>query len=335
MRTRMSAPYSTAVVIAASCLLCAGVIGPTSVKALAAPQTQGGPAPQSAEASTLKVVVVGSGAGPLVNVQRFGPSILIDAGGQLLLFDCGRGATIRLAQMGISIGRVNRVFLTHLHSDHLIGLPDLFLTAPSGATGRRVPLEVWGPVGTRDMMDYMQRAFAFDLRMRRDEERWSKEGLSVVTRDIEQGVVFENLGLKVIAFLVDHGHVKPAFGYRVEYNGHSVALSGDTRPSENLIKYAQGVDVLIHEAASGDYSRATTQEQREQIEFVTGIHTLPEQAADIFSRVKPRLAIFAHAPVSEELIARTKRTYAGLVEGADDMMTIEIGKSIEIRRFAR
>ena len=335
MRIRISVPRSTIVAIAASCLLSAGVLGPATGKGLASSQTLSGPGRQSTEASTLKVIVVGSGAGPLVNVQRFGPSILIDAGGQLLLFDCGRGATIRLAQMGISIGRVNRVFLTHLHSDHLISLPDLLLTAPSGATGRKVPLEVWGPAGTRDMMDYMQRTFAFDLRMRRDEERWSREGLSVVSRDIEQGVVFENLGVRVIAFLVDHGHVKPALGYRVEYNGHSVALSGDTRPSENLVKYAQGVDVLIHEAASGDYSRATTPEQREQIEFVTGIHTLPEQAADIFNRVKPRLAVYAHAPVSEELIARTKKTYAGRVEGADDMMTIEIGQSIEIRRAGR
>jgi ribonuclease Z len=335
MRTRVSAQRLIVAAITAPLLLCVGYSGRASVKALALSQTQERPGRQSAAASTLKVVVLGSGAGPLVNVQRFGPSILIDAGNQVILFDCGRGATIRLAQIGIPIGRVNRVFLTHLHSDHVIGLPDLFLTAPSGPTGRKVPLEVWGPAGTREMMDYMQRSFAFDLRMRRDEERWSKEGLSVVSHDIEQGVVFENLGLKVIAFLVDHGPVKPAFGYRVEYAGHSVALSGDTRPSENLVKYAQGVDVLIHEATSGDYSRATTQEQREQLEFVNGIHTLPEQAADIFNRVKPRLAVYAHAPVSDDLIARTRKTYAGRVEGADDMMTIEIGQSIEIRRFGR
>jgi ribonuclease Z len=222
--------------------------------------------------------VVGSGAGPTVNVQRFGQSILIDAGTQLLLFDCGRGATIRLTQLGIPLARVNKVFLTHLHSDHVIDVPGLFRTAPAGFTGRKVPLEVWGPAGTRDMLEYMQRAFAFDLHMRRDEESWSKEGLSVISHDIEQGTVFENDGLKVTAFLVDHGPVKPAFGYRIDYRERSVALSGDTRFSQNLIRYAQGVDVLIHEAASGDYSRATTQAQREQLEFVNGIHTLPARA---------------------------------------------------------
>jgi ribonuclease Z len=237
--------------------------------------------------------------------------------------------------MGVPLGRINKVFLTHLHSDHLVDLPDLFLTAPSGPTGRKVPLEVWGPAGTRDMMESMQRTFAFDLHTRLEQERWSKEGLSVVSHDISQGVVFENNGLKVTAFLVDHGPVKPAFGYRIDRAGRSVALSGDTRPSDNLVKYAQGVDVLIHEAASGDVSRATTQEQREQLEFVTSIHTLPEQAADVFNRVKPRLAVYAHAPVSDDLLARTKRTYAGRLEGADDMMTIEIGQTIEVRRFGR
>src|SRR5262245_44483213 len=147
---------------------------------------------QSGVEESLKVIVVGSGAGPTVNIQRYGPSILIDAGGQLLLFDCGRGATIRLAQLGIPLARIDKVFLSHLHSDHIIALPDLFLTGPAGFTGRKVPLEVWGPAGTRDMMDSMQRTFAFDLHMRRDEERWSKEGLSAISHDIEQGTAFEN-----------------------------------------------------------------------------------------------------------------------------------------------
>lgn len=311
-------------------------LGTVTVVGMSSPAAMAGKGiAQSDSQSSLRAIVVGSGAGPTVNVQRYGPSILIEAGDQLLLFDCGRGATIRLTELGIPLARVNKVFLTHLHSDHIIALPDLFLTAPAGFTGRKVPLEVWGPAGTRDMMDSMQRTFAFDLNMRRNEERWSKQGLSAISHDIEQGTVFDNDGLTVTAFLVDHGPVKPAFGYRVDYRGHAVALSGDTRFSENLIKYAQGVDVLIHEATSGDYSRATTREQREQLEFVNGIHTLPEQAAEVFNRVKPKLAVYAHAPLSEDLIERTRRTYSGRVESADDMMTIEIGRTIEVRRFTR
>jgi ribonuclease Z len=288
---------------------------------------------QPGSRSSLKVIVVGSGAGPTVNVQRYGPSILIEAGGQLLLFDCGRGTTIRLTQLGIPLARVNKVFLTHLHSDHVIALPDLFLTAPAGPAGRNVPLEVWGPVGTREMMEHMQQTFAFDLHMRRDEERWSREGLSVMSHDIGEGTVFDNASLKVAAFLVDHGPVKPAFGYRIDYGEHSVALSGDTRFSENLIKHVRGVDVLIHEATSADYSQPMTKERREQLEFVNSLHTPPEQAGEVFSRVQPKLAVYAHAPASENLITRTRTTYSGPLESADDMMTIEVGQKIEVRRF--
>lgn len=115
----------------------------------------------------IKVVLLGTGVGPPVNLRQYGASTLVEAGGLRLLFDCGRGATIRLAQVGVPLGSVSRLFLTHLHSDHVIQLPDLLLTGWVGG-GRKVPLEVWGPEGTRDMMDHLQRAFAFDIHMRRD-----------------------------------------------------------------------------------------------------------------------------------------------------------------------
>ena len=208
---------------------------------------QSGAVVQSASPDNLKVVLLGSGVGPLVNLQQFGASTLIEAGGVRLLFDCGRGATIRLAQVGVPIGSISRLFLTHLHSDHVIQIPDLLLTGWVGG-GRSIPLEVWGPEGTRDMMDHLQQAFAFDIHMRRDvDEKAPGDGITVVSHDIKQGIVFDEQGVKVTAFLVDHGPVTPAFGYRVDYRGHSVVLSGDTRVSENLIRFAQGVDVLVHE----------------------------------------------------------------------------------------
>ena len=292
--------------------------------------------PQKTESSAiLKVTIVGSGGGPAVNVQRFGPSILVDAGGELLLFDAGRGATIRLAQLGIPLERVNKVFLTHLHSDHVIALPDLFLTPWASTAARKAPFQVWGPAGTRDMMANMERAFAFDIQVRRDiDEKFSKEGITSVTRDIEEGTVYEKDGLKVTAFRVDHGPVKPAFGFRVDYRGHSVAMSGDTRFSENLIKFARGVDVLIHEATSGDVNR-TSNQTREQIENIIAHHTLPEQAGEVFSRVNPKLAVYAHAPISDALIARTRTTYAGPLESSEDMMGIEIGSQVTVRRVNR
>ena len=183
--------------------------------------------PQSS--TTLKVTIVGSGGGPAVNVQRFGPSILVDGGGELLLFDAGRGATIRLAQLGIPLERVNKVFLTHLHSDHVIALPDLFLTPWASTAARQTPFEVWGPEGTRDMMANMERTFGFDIHVRRDiDEKFSKAGITVRAHDIVEGTIYEANGLKVAAFAVDHGPVKPAFGFRVDYGGRSLAMSGDT-----------------------------------------------------------------------------------------------------------
>ena len=254
-----------------------------------------------------------------------------------LLFDCGRGATLRLAQVGVPIGSISRLFLTHLHSDHVIQIPDLLLTGWVGG-GRRIPLEVWGPEGTREMMDHIQQAFAFDIHMRRDvDEKVPGDGIKVMSHDIKQGIVFEQDGVKVTAFLVDHGPVTPAFGYRVDYRGHSVVLSGDTRVSENLIRFAQGVDVLIHEVIDADAIRArpTYPANRQAMEAAIAHHTTPEQAGEVFSRVKPRLAVYSHAPNSERVLTKTRKTYAGALQGAEDMLTIEIGEKIEVRRFAR
>ena len=293
---------------------------------------------QTAPPDSFKVVLLGTGGGPPVNLQQFGASTLVEAGSVRLLFDCGRGATIRLTQVGVPIGSISRLFLTHLHSDHVIQIPDLLLTGWVGSGGRKIPLEVWGPDGTREMMDHIQQAFAFDIHMRRDvDEKFPGEGIKVVSHDIKQGVVFDKEGVKVTAFLVDHGPVKPAFGYRVDYRGHSVALSGDTRVSENLIRFAQGVDVLVHEVVDADAIRArpTYPANREAMEAVIAHHTTPEQAGEVFSRVKPRLAVYSHAPNSEGVMTQTRKTYAGPLQGPEDMLTIEIGEKIEVRHFAR
>ena len=296
---------------------------------------QSGAAIQATSSDNLKVVLLGTGVGPPVNLQQFGASTLIEAGAIRLLFDCGRGATLRLAQVGVPLGSINRLFLTHLHSDHIIQIPDLLLTGWVGG-GRRIPLEVWGPEGTRDMMDHMQQAFAFDIHMRRDvDEKAPVDGIKVVSHEIKQGVVFDQQGVKVTAFLVDHSPVTPAFGYRVDYRGHSVVLSGDTRVSENLIRFAQGVDVLIHEALDSETVRAWFPTNPKVAEAILAKHTTPEQAGEIFTRIKPRLAVYSHAPNAERVVTQTRKTYTGPLQGAEDMLTIEIGEKIEVRRSNR
>lgn len=290
---------------------------------------------QPASPDSLIVVLLGTGVGPPVNLQQFGASILVEAGDERLLFDCGRGATIRLTQAGVPIGSISKLFLTHLHSDHVIQIPDLLLTGWAG--GRRtVPLMVWGPAGTSDMMEHMQQAFAFDIHMRRDvDEKLPAAGIQVVSHDINEGVVFNEHGVKVTAFLVDHGPVKPAFGYRVDYHGRSVALSGDTRVSENLIRHAQGVDVLIHEAIDPDVLRKRADRPSPAVvENIIAHHTSFEQAGEVFSRVRPRLAVYSHAPNSESLISQTRKTYTGPLQGPEDLLTIVVGETIEVRHHS-
>ncbi len=282
--------------------------------------------------STLKVVLLGSAVGPRVNLQQFGASTLVEAGEVRLLFDAGRGATIRLVQAGVTLDSIHRLFITHLHSDHIIQIPDLLLTGWAGG-GRKVPLKVWGPKGTRAMMDHLQQAFVFDIHMRRDiDEKLPANGIKVVSHDIEEGVIFNQDGVKVTAFLVDHGVVAPAFGYRVDYLDHSVALSGDTRFSENLIQFSKGVDVLIYEVINPVIVRERSPLYAEAI---IAHHTTPEQAGEVFTRVKPRLAVYSHAPNSDSLITQTRKTYTGPLQGPEDLLTITIGKNIEVHHFAK
>ena len=292
--------------------------------------------PSVAASDSLKVVLLGTGVGPVVNLEQYGASTLVEAGGQRLLFDCGRGATLRLAQAGVPIGSVARVFLTHLHSDHLLALPDLLLVG--WTAGRRTgPLTVWGPAGTSDMMDHLQQAFAFDIHTRRDvDEHFPASGISVVSHDIQSdGVVFDENGLKVTAFRVDHGVVQPAFGYRVDYRGRSVVLSGDTRASENLVRHAQGADVLIHETIDPELLRTRPDRpSAATIDAIIAHHTTPEQAGTIFRRVAPRLAVYSHAPNTARVLAQTRTTYTGPLEGAEDLLTIRIGAEITVEHHA-
>jgi ribonuclease Z len=236
------------------------------------------------------------------------------------------------------------VFLTHLHSDHIVSLPELLLF-PWASQGRAVPLQVWGPTGTRAMMERLQEAFAFDIHVRRDvDERFSPEGIRVLATDIREGVVYESNGVKVTAFLVDHAPVEPAFGFRVDYRGRSVALSGDTKPSDNLVKAAQGVDLLVHEVggwkqdpnltgAPDDRFPGSTQTRR-QVQTIRNHHTDGAEAGSIFERVKPRLAVFSHYTVDPAATLRlVRQTYAGPVEFGEDLMAIDIGTTIAVRRF--
>ena len=279
---------------------------------------------------SLRVPLLGTGT-PSPIMERFGPSTLVEAGEEKFVFDAGRGAMQRLSQLGIRF--TENLFLTHLHSDHVVGLPDLWLTG--WVLGRTAPLRVWGPVGTKRMMSHLEEAFEFDIGIR---THYPREGVVVIAKDFTQGVVYEKKGVTITAFEVDHGDVRPAFGCRVDFAGRSVVLSGDTSFSENLIRHAQGADVLILNVVVPEAFRLhSTFHTPEQIEHIIPLHTTPEQAAEIFNCVKPKLALYSHisppAATAKELIAPTRKIYSGPLEVGEDLMTIEVGETIEVRRF--
>ena len=285
------------------------------------------------QAQNFKVTLLGTGY-PQPRMDRFGPSTLVEAGSEKFLFDCGRGAAQRLAQINVSFADVSALFLTHLHSDHTVGIPDLWLTG--WVQGRKVPFRVWGPTGTQQMMSHLERAYEFDIHIRRDvDEKLPAQGVVVVAKDIDQGVVYRSREVKITAFIVDHGPVKPALGYRIDYAGHSVVLSGDTRFSENLIRFSEGTDVLVHEVIDPDAFRIQNPSfSPERVRIVVAHHTTPEQAGTVFARVKPKLAVYSHVVPGDtpSLIPLTRKTYSGPLEVGEDLMSFEIGEKVVVRR---
>jgi ribonuclease Z len=185
--------------------------------------------PLQAQDSTIRVTLLGTGT-PRPTLERFGPSILIEAGADKLIFDVGRGATQRLAQLNISFAAITGVFLTHLHSDHVVGLPDLWLTGWLLAN-RTQPLPLWGPPGTTAMATHLEAAFAFDRQIRVADDGAPERGGALAATEATGGIIYDHAGLQVTAFPVDHGLVRPALGYAITYHGRRVVLSGDTRPS--------------------------------------------------------------------------------------------------------
>jgi len=278
----------------------------------------------------LRVTLLGTG-NPRPLLERFGPSTLVETGGDAILFDAGRGVTQRLFAID-RLAAVTDVFLTHLHSDHVVGLADLWLTG--WIFRRRGGLRVHGPPGTREMCEHLVKAHAFDLASRQEfSGHTAAADAGLHGEDLRPGTVHQGT-TAITAIEVDHGIVRPAYGYRIESGGRTVVLSGDTRKSGAVIAAARGCDVLVHEVA------AATPEAQQANEFTRQVltyHTSPEEAGEVFTAAKPRLAVYSHIVLLgghsvDQLIARTRTTYEGPLEVGVDGMTLDAGDTVEVRR---
>lgn len=292
--------------------------------------------PAAGQGRQITVTLLGTGC-PQAVMNRFGPSTLVEAGGQKLVFDAGRGALQRLTQLGVRWPDVQGVFLTHLHSDHVVGFPDLWLTGWLIAPGRNVPLPVWGPSGTSSMMVHLERAYQADIEVRIENDRAASDGVKIIAHDIAEGVVYDSGGVRVTAFEVDHAAVKPSFGFRIDFAGRSVVLSGDTRLSENLIRHARGVDLLVHEVfVPSTLARAGVPPDRAK--HIIAYHLTPEEAGQVFTRTRPRLAVYSHICLptasAQDILVPTRTTYSGPLELGEDLMAIDVGEQVTVRRPA-
>ncbi len=288
----------------------------------------------------MRVTLLGTGT-PMPNPNRFGAATLIEAGSHKLLIDAGRGVTIRLGQLGLPLRDVSEVFITHFHSDHLLGLADLWLIGwlPPAYGQREQPLRIWGPAGLSDITSGLEAAYARDIQIRiRDEQLPAAAARFDVTEFEAGGVVFDEDGVTVTAFEVDHGElIKPAFGYRIDFAGRSVVISGDTKFDENIIQAAEGVDLLIHEVMAVDERFFET---NPRMKLVAEHHTLPREAGIVFDRVRPGLAVYSHIvqaggpgippPSRADILAETRETYSGPLVMGEDLTSFEVGETVTV-----
>ncbi|MFB9262406.1 MBL fold metallo-hydrolase [Bradyrhizobium erythrophlei] len=292
----------------------------------------------TAFAAELRVTLLGTGT-PTPRLLSFSAATLVEAGPEKLIFDLGRGSTIRLFQKKIPIGAISAHFITHMHSDHVVGLPDMWLTGWIGTPfgSRKSPMVIFGPKGTVAMTENLTKAFSEDIRIRIDDEDYPPQGIAFAATDIEPGLVYEKNGVKVSAIEVNHGEkIKPSFGYVVEYAGRKVVLSGDTKPDDRVAKAAAGADLLIHEVAVIDPELFKTYPNYRAIE---NHHTSPEEAGKIFSGARPKLAVYSHIVFAtqpptqdvpeEALLARTRTTYQGPLVIGHDLMSFVISDKVE------
>ena len=272
----------------------------------------------------MRVVLLGTGT-PNADPARSGPASAVVLDGQAYLVDCGPGVVRRAAaahEQGVTalaMPNLERVFITHLHSDHTLGLPDLIFSP--WVLERIAPLEVFGPPGTAEMVRHIEQAWTQDVHIRIEGlEPANASGHRAVVHEIKPGVIYRDDHVKVTAFPVKHGDWTHAFGYRFDSADRSIVFSGDTVPCDSLVEAARGCDVLVHEVYStAGFARRTPDWQK----YHAASHTSSAELGRIASQIRPRLLVLYHqlywGTSDEDLLAEVRQHYDGHVVSGKDL----------------
>ena len=257
--------------------------------------------------------------------MRFGPSIAIIVKDCSYIIDFGAGITRRIYEAYSNFGiealdspRLTKGFLTHLHSDHTLGYPDLILTP--WVMGRSKRLEIYGPQGTLEMTDNILKSYDADIRERIDGlEPANNVGYKVNVKDVRSGSIYEDQHISVDAFPVNHGSLI-SFGFRFVTPDKNIVISGDTAPFDDCVDYYAGCNILIHEVYSSKMFEKLTPEWKK---YHSSVHTSLDELTDIASQVKPDLLILYHqlfwGARDEEFVAEIKKKYDGKVVSGRDL----------------
>ena len=275
----------------------------------------------------IEVTLLGTGS-PIPDPDRAGPSTLIRAGGQTFLVDCGRGVQQRLAAAGSSAGALTALLLTHLHSDHIADLGDLIITRwITTFTPDPAPFQIIGPPGTAEVVNATLVAFGHDIGYRIAHHADITAPPAVEVHEYTEGVVWDADGVRIVAAPTDHRPVAPTIGFRIEHEGASVVLAGDTVPCDSLDELAAGAGALVHTAIRHDLVEAMP---LQRIRDICDYHSSVEQAADTAARAGVGILILTHyvpAPARgqyDDWRALAATVFDRQIELGDDLHRVQV-----------
>ena len=272
-----------------------------------------------------KLTLLGTGC-PSPSHLRYGPSSLVSYEGTNYLIDAGSGVTQRLSEAGIKPGEIDYFFITHLHSDHIVDLYQLFISG--WHTGRETKFKVYGPKGLKSHFDKIFEAYKEELDLRKEwEKRPNVEGLAYEITEINDELKIELDNATIESVKVDHHPVDPAFGYKFILGPKNIIFSGDTRYCEVLEKSSKDADILVHEVFVGlDYDPVRM--SSDTIENISDYHTTPEEIGILASNASVKKLILNHfvPPVFDEdvLVERISKHFDGEIVVGKDLMQFDI-----------